>query len=154
VIIKAILDKSVNNQDENNEDQIIVLSKTEIVYNFLSIAFRFYLRFKDNYRQLALEALQGVSVYEEDSSIRTSASTSAQLNQMGKASSETSSTLDSGVASSSIVSTAGSAGGEDLAQAEREREENIRQLVADCRKQLIDSNEDCYGSWALINYNE
>ncbi len=39
--------------------------------------------------------------------------------------------------------------------AERQaREENVRQLVADCRKQLVDTNEDCYGSWALINYNE
>ena len=35
-----------------------------------------------------------------------------------------------------------------------EREENVKQLVADCRKQLIDVNEDCYGSWALINHNE
>jgi hypothetical protein len=43
---------------------------------------------------------------------------------------------------------------EDLVQLEREREENIRQLVSDCRKQLVDTNEDCYGSWALINYNE
>ena len=34
------------------------------------------------------------------------------------------------------------------------REENIRQLVADCRKELIDGIEDCYGSWALINYAE
>jgi hypothetical protein len=34
------------------------------------------------------------------------------------------------------------------------REENIRQLVADCRRELIDGIEDCYGSWALINCAE
>ena len=34
------------------------------------------------------------------------------------------------------------------------REENIRALVSDCRKELIDGIEDCYGSWALINYLE
>ena len=38
--------------------------------------------------------------------------------------------------------------------AQVEREENVKQLVADCRKLLIDNNEDCYGSWALINVNE
>ena len=41
---------------------------------------------------------------------------------------------------------------DELTQAEREQ--NVRQLVMDCRKQLVTDNEDLYGSWALINYSE
>ena len=35
-----------------------------------------------------------------------------------------------------------------------EREDNVKQLVSDCRKLLVDGNEDCFVSWALINVNE
>lgn len=36
-----------------------------------------------------------------------------------------------------------------------EREENVRQLISDCKKLLIDvNNEDCFGSWGLINYTD
>ena len=38
--------------------------------------------------------------------------------------------------------------------AQAEREENVKQLVSDCRKLLVDNDEDCYGSWALINVTE
>lgn len=108
---------------------------------------RFYLRFRDSYRQLALEVLQGVSVYEDDlnnpsANLKVSASTGSQLNNLRN---ETAIEINGSNTAISV---------EDTLQAEREREENIRQLVTDCRKQLIDANEDCYGSWALINYNE
>ena len=42
----------------------------------------------------------------------------------------------------------------DLDESQQEREANIKQLVQDCRKQLIDDSEDCYGSWALIKCDE
>jgi len=41
---------------------------------------------------------------------------------------------------------------DEISQAERE--ENVKQLVSDCRKLLVDQSEDCYGSWALINVTE
>ena len=40
----------------------------------------------------------------------------------------------------------------EMSQAEREQ--NVKQLVADCRKQLVTDNEDLYGSWALIHFTE
>lgn len=82
------------------------------------------MRFKDNSRQLAYEVLQGVKITEED---QASTTKTQQTPKQDVTNDET---------------------------AEREREENVRQLVADCRRQLVDLNEDCYGSWALINYIE
>ena len=41
---------------------------------------------------------------------------------------------------------------DEISQAERE--ENVKQIVSDCRKLLVDQSEDCYGSWALINVTE
>ena len=94
---------------------------------------RYYLRFKDNYRQLAFDVLQGVKVTEEE---MTTPSKVPQTN---------SNTNNISLNNNKSLN-------ED---AERQaREENVRQLVADCRKQLVDTNEDCYGSWALINYHE
>ena len=37
---------------------------------------------------------------------------------------------------------------------QKEREENVRQLVADCKRLLVDLNEDCYGNWALIDSSD
>lgn len=106
---------------------------------------RFYLRFKENYRQLGFDALQGVNVFEEDLNASSNAGGGSLKNSPSTAQllmSNNNNKQDEQQAA------------EDLVQSEREREENIRQLVSDCRKQLVDTNEDCYGSWALINYNE
>ena len=84
---------------------------------------RFYLRFKDHNRQLALEVLQGNSINDESATNQT-------------------------IQKNDDVSFAS----EELTQSEREQ--NVRQLVADCQRQLVAETEDCYGSWALINYTE
>lgn len=83
------------------------------------------MRFKDNNRQLAFQVLQGFEV-EDDSNVQ---------NSLRKSNS-----------SSNLKAE------DDLTQAEREQ--NVRQLVADCRKQLVTDSEDLYGSWALINFSE
>ena len=87
---------------------------------------RYYLRFIDKYRQLAFEVLQGIEV--KDDTLR-SLSSSSNLKEQK---------LEN----------------ENEEVNNHEREQNVRQLVADCRKQLVTNDEDCYGSWALINYTE
>lgn len=84
---------------------------------------RYVLRFKENYRQLAFDVLQGVKVTEDSLNIKQNQKVDDITQQ------------------------------DEISQAERE--ENVRQLIADCKKLLVDnSNEDCYGSWGLINYTE
>ena len=90
---------------------------------------RFYLRFKDNTRQMALEVLQGNSISDESAT-----------NQGAQKSDDATFGQNSSFAP------------EELTQSEREQ--NVRQLVADCQRQLVAETEDCYGSWALINYTE
>lgn len=97
--------------------------------------YRYYLRFKDTYRQLAFEVLQGFQITDETSSLRASNS-SANLADKSQKVDETSTCFVQDETS------------------QIEREQNVRQLVSDCRKQLVSDNEDCYGSWALINYTE
>ena len=99
----------------------------------LKIKTRYYLRFKDNYRQLALDVLQGVKINEEE-------------NTNSNLITKTSNTINNLFSSTSNTLT------DETNQAERE--ENVRQLVDDLKKLLIDDNEDCYGKWALINYTE
>ncbi len=101
------------------------------------------MRFKDNYRQLAFEVLQGVKIVEDENSSNnlSSKNSSSNLNQLTNQKQDETSTM--------VLYSNSS---EEITQSERE--ENVRQLVADCRKQLVDDNEDCYGSWALINYTE
>lgn len=86
---------------------------------------------------MAYEALQGVKIVEEN--LTASNPNSKSSSSIANSSSQTSISANLTAA-------------EEAAQ--HEREENVRQLVADCRRQLVDDNEDCYGSWALINYNE
>jgi phosphatidylinositol 4-phosphatase len=107
---------------------------TGIMKDGMKSANRYYQRFKDNYRQIAFEVLQGVKLNEEEISNQNK---STQVKEDVNSAS-----------TSSLLSLSAS---EEAAQ--REREENIRQWVSDCRKQLID-NEDCFGCWALINYSE
>jgi hypothetical protein len=111
---------------------------------------RFYLRFKENYRLLAYEVLQGKRVTEED--VTTNAYLNANNNNNNKSTASLQS-LVTGANSESAVSAVDETSPSALA-AQAEREENIKQLVVDCRKQLVDGREDCYGSWALINYTE
>lgn len=96
---------------------------------------RFYLRFRDQYRTISLQILQGSHVYPRShTSSRNKTTNNINNNNNGNES----------VVQNDALS--------DELQAERE--ENIKQLVVDCRKQLIDANEDCFGSWALIDCNE
>ena len=107
--------------------------------------FRFYLRFKDNFRQLAVEVLQGVEV--QDPEIKQQQATPTNDDSFNNLKSSVQSFL------SPQKQDANNTGVDDI-PSQTEREEIVRQLVADCRKLLVDDNEDCYGSWALINYNE
>ena len=86
-----------------------------ILKDGMNSANRYYLRFRDAFRQMALDVLQGTPAFEEE--------------QVPKSN-------------------------EEQIQAEKEREENVRQLLFDCKKELIGQTEDCFGRWALINYNE
>lgn len=86
-----------------------------ILKDGMNSANRYYLRFRDAFRQMALDVLQGIPAFEEEQVPKTN---------------------------------------EDQVQAEKEREENVRQLLLDCKKELIDQNEDCFGRWALIYFNE
>lgn len=97
-----------------------------ILRDGMNSANRYYLRFKDAFRQMALDVLQGVPANEND--------------QISKP--------------NYLSPTKNEDNNEDQAQADSEREENIRQLLNDCKKELISQNEDCYGIWALINFNE
>ena len=120
---------------------------------------RYYLRFKENYRLLAYEVLQGIRVAEEDVNTNAYSSAAAPLKSSAV---NLQALLVAGLAeavSTVSGSATGSGGGLDESSpsalaAQAEREENIKQLVVDCRKQLVDGREDCYGSWALINYTE
>jgi hypothetical protein len=108
---------------------------------------RYYLRFKDTYRQIAFDVLQGIKLKEEEvnqSALNLKFSPALSPQQINGKSEESVLFLNN-TANVSFLS-------DDLAQTEREQ--NIKQLVSDCRKQLIANDEDCYGSWALINYNE
>ena len=108
-----------------------------IMKDMKASASRYYLRFKDSYRQMAIDVLQGVKLSEEDMLNITGQSRPSQSNILSQAQDKK---TDSMTATEEIFQT--------------EREENVKQLVADCRKQLVDVKEDCYGSWALINYTE
>ena len=98
---------------------------------------RYYLRFKDQYRQLAFEVLQGNHVHDIES---TSSSNNNSNNNTPavKLASQTSKFDDEQMASTAV---------DEISQ-------NERQLILDCKKQLVNKNEDCYGSWGLINYSE
>lgn len=104
---------------------------------------RFYLRFKENYRLLAYEVLQGVRVIEED------VATNSYMNSPFRTTNGI--TVNELNSSQPVVPVLDQAA---ILAAQTEREENIKQLVLDCRKQLVDTNEDCYGSWALIDSSE
>jgi hypothetical protein len=86
--------------------------------------------------------LQGVNVVEED--LNSSSAINNRLSNLHNQPQSQTKLDESSVNSANSAEEA----------AEREREENVRQLVSDCRKQLVEENEDCYGSWALINYTE
>ncbi len=94
------------------------------------------MRFKDNFRQLAIEALQGKTLVDDDLTLSTKSSSNNLIGQT--ANKQDSLNLNLPV--------------DETAQAERE--ENVKQVVSDCRKLLVDNDEDCYGSWALINVTE
>ncbi len=87
---------------------------------------RYYLRFKDNYRQLAFEVLQGTKVTDNNDPNQKQSNSGQQQHHQQQV--------------------------EEISHSERE--ENVRQLISDCKKQLVDRNEDIYGSWGLINYSE
>ena len=105
--------------------------------NFLILNNRYYLRFKEHYRQIAYDVLQGIGVTE----IINDVDNSSHLN------SNNNNNNNNSIIQSVIISY-------DNDESQAVREENIRSLVSDCRKELIDGIEDCYGSWALINYAE
>ncbi len=111
---------------------------TGMMKDGMKSANRFYLRFKDNNRQMALEVLQGIKISDDDSSGLNKLNLTSLLTNLQKE--ENSASLNN----SNII--------DDTAQ--KEREENIRQLVADCKKLLVDLNEDCYGNWALIDHSK
>jgi hypothetical protein len=92
---------------------------------------RYVLRFKDAFKQIGVDALQGIVLNEEDF-INSSTLTSKASMQ---------------VCSNNETS-------EETLQLQKEREDNIFQLIVDCQKQLVEDNEDCFGKWALINFNE
>ena len=106
---------------------------------------RYYLRFKENYRLLAYEVLQAVRVTEAD--VNTNAYISSPFRSSSNLLQTQSVAAASNIEENQSVSAA-------TAAAQAEREENVRQLVNDCRKQLVGVAEDCYGAWALINYSE
>jgi hypothetical protein len=87
---------------------------------------RFYLRFKSNDRQFALNILQGIEVKDDSGDANNSVQAGGSYSSLNKS-------------------------GEETEEMQLVKEENIRQLVADCRKQLIGIDEDCYGSWALVS---
>jgi phosphatidylinositol 4-phosphatase len=99
---------------------------------------RFYLRFKDQYRTMSLQILQGVHAYPRTS-------TNSRFNATNNSSNSNNNNGNELLIQNDLIIN-------DELQVERE--ENIKQLVVDCRKQLIDVNEDCFGSWALIDCNE
>ena len=98
------------------------------------------MRFKDNFRQLAIEVLQGETLVDDDPTLSTKSSSNNLIGQ-------TANKQDSVNASLNLNLPV-----DETAQAERE--ENVKQVVSDCRKLLVDHDEDCYGSWALINVTE
>lgn len=93
--------------------------------------FRYYLRFKEQYRQIAYDVLQGICgnevISEIDNSINLNSSNNSDKMQFFNFDGDEPQTV---------------------------REDNIKSLVNDCRKLLVDSAEDCYGNWALINCSE
>ncbi len=121
-----------------------------IMKDGMKSANRFYLRFKESSRLLAYEVLQGVRVSEEDLNNKPGSggvvSTSNLQSMLGLGSPNNS--VNNSTASLFMLDEGQST------SAQAEREENIKQLLVDCRKQLVDANEDCYGTWALINYSE
>ncbi|CAF0855686.1 unnamed protein product, partial [Brachionus calyciflorus] len=97
---------------------------TGILKDGMNSANRYYLRFRDAFRQIALDVLQGTPAVEEEQQPKTNLLSPTKNDEQ----------LDD--------------------QSVKEREENVRQLLDDCRKELVGQDEDCYGRWALINYNE
>ncbi len=113
---------------------------TGMMKDGMKSANRFYLRFKDNNRQMGLEVLQGIKISDDESSGLNNnlKNLTSLLTNLQKEENSTS------LNNSNIA--------DDTTQ--KDREENIRQLVADCKKLLVDLNEDCYGNWALIDQSE
>ena len=91
--------------------------------------------------------MQGYKVYEDDvnSNLQTRNLSSNLIQSINK-------NDDSLKSSSSSSNLSNAFQSEEIAQSERE--ENVRQLIIDCKKELVDDEEDCYGSWGLINYSE
>lgn len=117
---------------------------TGMMKDGMKSANRFYLRFKDNNRQMALEVLQGIKISDEESNgqnnnIKNLTNLLTNLQKEENASNLNNPNI--------IVD-------EKEREAQKEREENIRQLIADCKKLLVDLNEDCYGNWALIDHSK
>lgn len=128
---------------------------TGIMKDGVTSANRYYLRFKDNYRQLAFDVLQGLKFSDADEFLYQVNSSSSGVASKPATNQSTESRLNANRSNQpqQQQQAEGSNSNPDE-QFQSEREENVRQLVADCRKELVDSNEDCYGSWALINCNE
>lgn len=104
-----------------------------LINDSLKSANRYYLRFKEHYRQIAYDVLQGKGVAEIINDVDNSSQSNSNNNN------------NNSIIQSVIIS-------DDNDESQAVREDNIRSLVSDCRKELIDGREDCYGSWALINY--
>ncbi len=86
---------------------------------------------------MALETLQGIKIMDSDPG---NLSNNSNINHL-------TSILASLQKEEPAVSSSDNAN-------QKEREENVRQLVADCKKLLVDLSEDCYGNWALIDSSE
>lgn len=114
---------------------------TGMMKDGMKSANRFYLRFKYNNRQMALECLQGIKIVDDEIT-----SLNSNLKNL------------TSVLSPSLQQKEESTNSPQLSMEEaanqKEREENVRQLVADCKRLLVDLNEDCYGNWALIDSSD
>lgn len=78
------------------------------------LLFRYYLRFKDAYRQAAIDVTHGKTVSEDmlDGKLKVP---------------------------------------EEDVREMLEKEENVKQLIEDCKKMLIVEPEECLGGWSLVN---
>ncbi|XP_045188932.2 uncharacterized protein LOC123546584 [Mercenaria mercenaria] len=87
---------------------------TGMMKDGVNSANRYYLRFKDTYRQAAIDVTHGQPVSEDILSGRLRVP-------------------------------------EDDVREMLEKEENVKQLIEDCKKMLIVEPEECLGGWGLIN---
>ena len=87
---------------------------------WLTMPCRYYLRFRDAYRQAAIDLTLGQPV-SPDLLVRSEEPAEE--------------------------------GSEDVADGDdqQEKEENLRQLVEDCKRMLIVEPEQCLGGWSVIN---